>query len=523
MMMMMSMSGARGALRSDYSSMYSFNQVPSSTTITYGGILNSAYYKLNQKEEKKTINMEISLASVTNPISKENEVWLGTFFKSKYDGQKLNKLIDLSIAIDISGSMSGSRISMAKKSLIQLIEKLNDEDNIAISKFNSESEQIFKYQKVSELKKTNYKEEIEKLNANGGTDVLKAFHGAYDLMSIPKCNKNKIRRMIIITDMEDRADNELTKFCEKMSKEGIYLTILGISSNFRTDLAEMTSDIKGANYVVIKESKDINKYLVEDFEYLCFQNASDLVFEVTTPYIKIDRIIGSGKEGVKESYDKSGWNLEQHKFYNDDFKQKIFLLLLYFKRKNWTLPKPVIFTLSEFMVPGVKKEITKMLSSFPSQLRIISENKIYVEGGMILLKLDKSTIRKENLLKFELKYKNELEDKNESIDMEYSFKKEETEKPNYFSDPKIETALSLFYFAKFNRRFMKICNNENKKKKYDKNYIKRPEFKDEKEAVKKFVQEHLSSEKSDNLNEETVKEYLNDMDKNAEKAIKFCE
>ena len=175
------------------------------------------------------------------------------------------------------------------------------------------------------------------------------------------------------------------------------------------------------------------------------------------------------------------------------------------------------------MVPGVKKEITKMLSSFPSQLRIISENKIYVEGGMILLKLDKSTIRKENLLKFELKYKNELEDKNESIDMEYSFKKEETEKPNYFSDPKIETALSLFYFAKFNRRFMKICNNENKKKKYDKNYIKRPEFKDEKEAVKKFVQEHLSSEKSDNLNEETVKEYLNDMDKNAEKAIKFCE
>ena len=49
-----------------------------------------------------------------NPISKENEVWLGTLFKSKYDGKKINKLIDLSIAIDISGSMEGSRINMAK-------------------------------------------------------------------------------------------------------------------------------------------------------------------------------------------------------------------------------------------------------------------------------------------------------------------------------------------------------------------------------------------------------------------------
>ena len=284
----------------------------------------------------------------------------------------------------------------------------------------------------------------------------------------------------------------------------------------------MTSNIKGANYVVIKEIKDINKYLVEDFEYLCFQDASDLIFEVTTPYIKIERIIGSGKEGVEQSLDKSGWNSEQHKYYTDEFKQKIFLLLLYFKKKNMLLPKPVIFTLAEFLVPGVKKEITKIISSFPSQLKTISNNKIYVEGGMILIKLDKNTIRNENIMKFEINYQNELEDKKENVEMEYSFKKETIEKPDYFSDSKIETALSLFYFAKFNRRFMKICNDENKKKKYNKNYIKRPEFKEEINSVKKFVQLHLSSEKSDNLNEEALKEYLANMDRNVERAIKLC-
>ena len=123
----MSMGGAMDPMRSDYSHYYC--NVPSSTTVTYEGILNAVYFKLNSKEEKKTINLEISLASVINPISNENEIWLGTLLKSKYDGQKINKLIDLSIALDISGSMSGSRINMAKKSLIQLIQKLNDEDN----------------------------------------------------------------------------------------------------------------------------------------------------------------------------------------------------------------------------------------------------------------------------------------------------------------------------------------------------------------------------------------------------------
>ena len=85
---MMSVGGARGAFRSNFISDYSnnYSDVPSSTTVTYGGIFNSAFFKLNSKEEKKTINMEISLASVINPISKENEVWLGTLLKSKYDG-----------------------------------------------------------------------------------------------------------------------------------------------------------------------------------------------------------------------------------------------------------------------------------------------------------------------------------------------------------------------------------------------------------------------------------------------------
>jgi len=530
---MKAIGGARGAMRSDYSynkkykgknlthNNFSFIKIPSSTTITYEGILNATYFKLNSKEEKKAMNMEISLASVKNPLSNEKEVWLGTLLKSKYDGQKIDKLIDLSIAIDVSGSMSGSRINMAKKSLIQLIQKLNDEDNITISKFNNKSEQVFPYQKVSELKKKDYIGEIEKLKANGGTNIITAFKEAYKSMAIENCNKNTIRRIIIITDMEDRLDKTLTEFCEKRSEEGVYISILGISSHFRTDMAELTSHVKGANYVVIKEIKDINKYLVEDFEYLCFADATNITMEVTSPNIKIERIVGSGKEGIEEVIDKSGWNLEKHKYYSNDFKEKIFYLLLYFKRKNMILPKPVIFILSEFMVPGLRKEISKITTSFPSQLKIIGENKIYVEGGMILLRLDKNSIKNENALKFEINYKNELENRKENINVEDFFKKEKIEKENYFSDSKIESALAMYYFAKFNRRYMKICNEENKKKKYDKKYVISEEFKREKERIKDFMKEHLNGEKSDNLNEDLVKEYIEKMDDYAQKAIQL--
>ena len=84
--------------------------------------------------------------------------------------------------------------------------------------------------------------------------------------------------------------------------------ILGIAYNFRTDLAEVISHIKGANYVVIENIEDIQKYLVVDFEYLCFPDATNITLKVTTPYIKINRIVGSGKKGIKEYIDKSHWN-----------------------------------------------------------------------------------------------------------------------------------------------------------------------------------------------------------------------
>ena len=515
--------GAYVAMQSNFSSNHTYHNVPSSTTITYEGIFNSSYFKLDSREDKKAVNLEISLASVKNPLSNKNEVWLGTLFKSKYDGKKINQLIDLSIAIDVSGSMHGERIDMAKKSLIQLIQKLNDEDNIAISKFNTESEPIFKYQKISDLKKVNYITEIENLKADGCTDIFKAFQGAYNLMTKEiGNNRNSIRRIIVITDMQDNVGEDFAKFCENISNEDIYITILGISDSFQTNLAEKIANVKGANYIIIKENKDINKYLVEEFDCLCFPNAKNLILEITTPYLKIERIVGSGKEGIKEFYEKNEWDLGQHKFYSDDFKQKIFFLLLYFKRKNKILPKPVILILSEFLVPGVKKEISKIHTCFPSPLKQLGENEIFIEGGMLLLRLDINSIRNENIMKFEIKYENPLENKKENVDIEYSFKKDLIKNENYFSDSKIETALALFYFAKFNRRFMKICNNENKKKKYDKTYVNGEEFKKDEEKIKKYVEVHLTQEKNNKLNEQKINEYLEKMEQNIDKAIKYC-
>ena len=122
---------ARSSFSSKYTRVRKSHNVPSSTTLTYEGMINENYYKLKKKETKLISNFEISNATIVNPITQKREYFLGLLSKSKYDGVGLREPIDIGIVLDISGSMSynmnkkgESRLDIAKKSLITFIKNL---------------------------------------------------------------------------------------------------------------------------------------------------------------------------------------------------------------------------------------------------------------------------------------------------------------------------------------------------------------------------------------------------------------
>ena len=72
-------------------------------TMTYEGLFNENYFKIDQRETKLINNVEISYAKVKNPITNQLERFIGLFVKSKYDGIGIREQIDISLALDISG------------------------------------------------------------------------------------------------------------------------------------------------------------------------------------------------------------------------------------------------------------------------------------------------------------------------------------------------------------------------------------------------------------------------------------
>ena len=517
-----------GHARSSFSSKYTRTRknynVPSSTTLTYEGIINENFYKLKQKETKLISNFELSNASIVNPITQKREYFLGLLSKSKYDGIGLRESIDIGIVLDISGSMScymnkkgESRLDIAKKSLLIFLKNLEEKDKISITVFNHGATNIIPFSDAKNFLKN--KKNIDKINnleADGGTDIYTGLLKAYEDLTNNNKNKNQQRRIILITDMlYEEADENFNNLCKEMADNNIFLTILGISDSFDTGLTETISKIKGCNYYVILNDNDMKKYLIDEFNYICFPLSFNEKLEILSPSLKIKSIIGTGYKTLKESQENIEWNTDTHILFDKEFKQSIFLLLLYFKRKGKVLPKPVILCISYFIKKMHKRTVSEINTTFPSVLMKYKRD-YFVKGGMILIKLDEHYLKEDNICQLSLS----CEDKNNfkyNKDIIYNFEKKEKD---FFSDQNIEITLGLYYYAKFNRKVMKICNEECKnKEKNSYEFIKDNKFNTIKNNIEHFFNNHYIKH---NIKENTNKYFtnMNNICKNAKALAK---
>ena len=104
-----------------------YNYYTEYSKVSFDGFINENYFSVDNQETFLVENIDITHAITKNPITYKKDAFIGLFVKSKYDGIGNRHPIDMSIALDISGSMSvcdevgqKSRISLAKESLKKL-------------------------------------------------------------------------------------------------------------------------------------------------------------------------------------------------------------------------------------------------------------------------------------------------------------------------------------------------------------------------------------------------------------------
>ena len=434
--------------------------------VSFDGFVNENYFLVNSKENNLIQNLEISHSFTKNPITNQKDVFLGLILKSKYDGIGNRQPIDISIALDVSGSMScidgndaKSRIKLAKESLKKLVSIMDSEkDKMSLITFNHEVQEIFGLLNKNEIQQK-FLSDIDSIKANGGTDLLKALKAAMNNLDMENREK-KEKRIIMITDADynDTNDSLLQLFQQCVEEKGVSITIMAISSESNLMLADKLSHFKGCNYFPIVKSSDLETFLVKNFNYIFFPIAYDTKITIKSN-VQILKCVG-GENAISDEYINIG------------------------NKDEAPIPSDTI--------------TFNFGTAFSSDLLTIKENdggaKLYSKGGLILLKINPDDLNRNEDLKFDLnlEYKS-FDNKKYSQNYSYSIGNKNDIDIEYFLDNNIRKGISIYYFANILNHIVETYNKGN----YNNQFGIRDENKKQKDLklleTKQVVSEYLKN------------------------------
>ena len=388
---------------------------PISTDITYNGLFYDYYFDTGEKTESKYLfSPSYSLAISKDPISLKNEYYMTVGLNSNIKQSDFKrKKLNLVVVLDISGSMSSpfysyyydcfskdkkdrvesddykkSKMEIANESVNILIDQLKAYDRLGIVLFDDQAKIFEQIKLVSEMDIKKTKKKISEIRVMGGTNLEAGYTTGTKLLEKFKDSKKSEyeNRIILITDAMPNFGTTSTKgllsYIEDNSKMGIYTTFIGVGVDFNTKLIEEISDVKGANYYSVHNSKEFKERMGEQFEFMVTPLVFDLNLNLRSDDYAIEMVYGTDSAN------------------------------------------------------GLKGSLMKVNTLFPSKTSDTGE----VKGGVVLVKLKEKNEMKNGELKLEVSYKdrNGEEYKNNQI---INFNKNKTEE--FYENSGIRKAIVL--------------------------------------------------------------------------------
>ena len=152
-------------------------------------------------------------------------------------------------------------------------------------------------------------------------------------------------RVLMITDVCDESFSGQKEYITNMAeKNNIHLTIIGVSNEFKSQICEKFTEIKGFNYFCAVKESDLKQYIEDTFCTGFFPNAVNIKVRLYSKGLKQIQVYGAP--------DSQKTNNENPKDQDGGF------------------------------------IVTEMKSSFPSEIEYIG-GVTYTIGGLILVKLNR--------------------------------------------------------------------------------------------------------------------------------------
>lgn len=225
---------------------------------------------------------------------------------SSQNVENKTKSVDLICVVDISGSMDGDKLELAKKSLVYMANQMKETDNFALVTFSYDSQLIYDLTEMTEQNKTLIKKKINNLKTIGTTNIFAGLEKALELIKGNYSSGERVASIILLSDGYDnmnpsRVDNMFRELLKNENKSNYTFTTycFGYGEDFDWELLRDIALTKDGNYFSIQFLTDVKKGFMTIYGGLSTVMDVNIELKIQSEFniIKV-----YGKEDMHEAY-----------------------------------------------------------------------------------------------------------------------------------------------------------------------------------------------------------------------------
>ena len=207
-------------------------------------------------------------------------------FGTRFDQEGFSRgPLDLALAVDVSGSMAGSKIEATRDALHTLADELDAEDSVSLVAFDDRAEVRLPVTVMDAEGRDRLHAEIDRLQERGSTNIEAGLSLAYAQISDLGPDADGLgQRVMLFTDalpnVGATGTDSFVHLARVHADMDIGLTVLGLGLDLGTELATAMSEVRGGNHFTLLEAEDIRTVFDEDFDYIVTPVAYDLDVEI---------------------------------------------------------------------------------------------------------------------------------------------------------------------------------------------------------------------------------------------------
>lgn len=171
--------------------------------------------------------------------------------------------LSLTVVLDTSGSMEGDKIVEARRSVLQLLEQMRDDDEIAVVRYDTNPELIQPMARAGDVRH-HLRSRIASLRADGGTNIPSALSEGMDALRM--ASAGRVKRLVLVSDGLDSTRQQAERLAQNGTDRGVTVSSLGIGLDFDEGYMAAVARAGRGNFGFVENGAALARFLERELE-----------------------------------------------------------------------------------------------------------------------------------------------------------------------------------------------------------------------------------------------------------------